>query len=114
MLTSSKKAKGRNAQKFVRDLLLELYPCLTEDDIRSTSMGAAGADLQLSAAAKQLIGLKFEVKNQERLAGVYSVYDQAVSHQGSEEPVAVLKMNHRKPLALVDLRYFLNLLKEKN
>ena len=114
MLTSSKKAKGRNAQKLVRDLLLELFPSLTTDDVRSTSMGASGVDLLLSSNAKRLIPLKIEVKNQERFKGVYEVYDQAARHPGPEQAVVVLKMNRRDPLALVDLKYFLQLLKEKN
>lgn len=114
MLTSSRKAKGRKAQQIVRDLLLELNPELTADDVSSRSMGASGTDILLSAAAKKLVPLKIEVKNQERLKSIFALYDQAISHEGPEEPVVVLKMNRRQPLALVDIRYFLQLIRNKN
>ena len=47
MKTSSAKAKGRRLQQKVRDLLLETFTELQPDDIRSTSMGVSGEDLQL-------------------------------------------------------------------
>ena len=50
MKTSSAKAKGRRLQQKVRDLLLETFTELEPDDIRSTSMGVSGEDLQLSPA----------------------------------------------------------------
>ena len=59
MKPQSAKAKGRNLQKWVRDLLLENFPTLEADDVRSTSMGAGGEDVQLSPAARKLF--KFSV-----------------------------------------------------
>ena len=50
--TSAAKAKGRNLQKKVRDAVLEKYPMVTEDDVRSCPMGSNGEDIQLSTAAK--------------------------------------------------------------
>ena len=67
MKTSSAKAKGRRLQQKVRDLLLETFTELEPDDIRSTSMGVSGEDLQLSPAARKLIPFAIECKNQEKL-----------------------------------------------
>ena len=110
---ASRKAKGRGLQQWCRDTLLELFPSLTEDDIRSTSMGAGGVDVLLSSAAKRLIPIKIEAKNQEKYKGLYATYDQARSHSGPEEPVLVLKINRRAPLLVIDAEYFFNLLKVK-
>lgn len=76
MQTTSKKAKGRNLQQWVRDKLLDLFP-LQQDDIRSCSMGAGGEDVQLSPAAREQIPFQFECKNNKKFA-VYSPY---LTHQ---------------------------------
>ena len=39
---SSAKAKGRKHQQWVRDKILELFPELESDDVRSTGMGQGG------------------------------------------------------------------------
>lgn len=52
--TSSAKAKGRRHQQWVRDKIYETFPVLEDGDVRSTSMGAGGEDLQLSPAARRL------------------------------------------------------------
>ncbi len=55
MKPSSAKAKGRKFQQDIRDMMLDLAPSLEKDDIRSTSMGAGGEDLQLSPAARKIL-----------------------------------------------------------
>ena len=40
--------------------------------------------------------------------GIYKAYDQAVSH-GNLEPLVFIKMNKRRPLAIVDAEHFLKL-----
>lgn len=77
MLTSSKKSKGRRLQQYVRDKLREKQYSvsegygeydrfyLEEDDVRSTSMGASGVDVQLSPKAQSVIPLDIETKNTE-------------------------------------------------
>ena len=52
MKTSSKKAKGRRFQQWVRDKLIEeldIHP----EDIESRSMGAGGEDLIMARAARE-------------------------------------------------------------
>ena len=43
------KNKGKRLQNSVRDILLETFTQLEEDDIKSTTMGESGEDIQLSA-----------------------------------------------------------------
>lgn len=107
MKTSSAKAKGRNLQKLVRDALLEKFPELTKDDIRSTSMGASGVDVLLSSEAKKKIPYSIECKSHKAMA-VYKLYQQA--QENTDEgtvPLLVVKQNNSKPLAVLALEDFL-------
>lgn len=106
MTPASAKSKGRRLQQWVRDLILSRYRSLEPDDVRSTSMGAGGEDIQLSPAARKLLPLSFECKNRASYA-FYKDYDQAVVNcPKGAEPVLVAKSNHRKPVVIVDAEYF--------
>lgn len=72
-------------------------------------MGQNGEDVQLSQPAKDLLQIKIECKNRAAFA-VYKDYAQAETH-GEGEAVLVIKQNRSKPLAIVDLDYFIQLLK---
>ena len=112
MRTSSAKAKGRKLQQIVRDGILELHPELTRDDVRSTSMGATGVDVQLSAAAKRLFPWSVECKSRSSMA-VYDLYLQARENtEEATKPLLVVKQNHSEPLAILSLEDFLCLLKQ--
>ena len=111
MKPQSAKAKGRNLQKWVRDLLLENFPSLEPDDVRSTSMGCGGEDLQLSPAARKLFSFSIECKNVERL-NVYDAYDQASANSGDHEPLLIMKKNRKKPLVVMDAEHFVELIKK--
>ncbi len=60
MKTRSAKNKGKRLQNSVRDILLETFTELEPDDIKSTTMGESGEDIQLSPAACKLIPYAFE------------------------------------------------------
>ena len=109
MKTSSAKAKGRLLQQLVAKKLRESFPQFTELDIKSTSMGVTGEDVQLSQPAKNLLCIQIECKNRAKIA-VFQDYAQAKTH-GNAEPVVVLKQNRTKPLVLIDLDYYMKLLK---
>lgn len=87
--------------------MLRKFPQLEPDDVRSTSMGAGGADVQLSPAAKKLFPYEIECKSLAAV-GVYKFYKQAQTH-GKLEPLVVVKQNNAKPLAIVDLEHFMEL-----
>lgn len=108
MKTQSAKAKGRRLQQAVRDGILKRFPTLEPDDVRSTSMGAGGEDVQLSPAARKVFPYQVECKNLASIA-IYKHYEQASGHN-NHEPLLVVKQNRSKPLAIVDLDHFLDLL----
>jgi hypothetical protein len=66
--TKAAKSKGRALQKwlaaFLIDAASEAGHALTDRDVRSTSMGVGGPDLQLSERAARLFGVEFECKNE--------------------------------------------------
>ena len=111
MKTQSAKAKGRKLQQMVRDLILETFSELEPDDVRSTSMGAGGEDLQLSPAARRKFPYSVECKNVEKL-NVWGAYEQAAANSGKHEPLLVMKKNRKKPLVVLDLEAFIGLLKD--
>ena len=113
MKTSSAKAKGRNLQKYVCTCILQLFKSLQPDDCTSRSMGAGGEDLLLSPTARKLLPISIECKSHARYS-VYKDYEQASANAGKYEPIVIIKQNHSRPLAIMDLNYFLELLYDKN
>ncbi len=51
MTPASAKAKGRRAQQVVRDAILQAFPPLLPDDVRSAAMGSNGEDIHLRRRA---------------------------------------------------------------
>ena len=111
MKTSSAKAKGRNLQKKVRELLIE-HLGVDPEDIESRSMGAGGEDLIMAKAARNLFPYSIECKNQEAL-NIWKAYKQAEENCKGYEPVVVIKKNRKKPLVVIDAEYFVKLHEEK-
>ena len=111
MKPQSAKAKGRNLQKNVRDLILEKFNQLEEDDVRSTSMGASGEDLLLSPAARKLFPFSVECKNQESL-NIWSAIEQAENNSGNHIPLVIFKRNRTKTYAVLEFDKLLKLLDE--
>jgi hypothetical protein len=105
----SAKAKGRLLQQWVRDKLITLFG-LSDEDIRSTSMGAGGEDILFSPVAARRMGISVECKSRDRIA-VYGYYEQAQENcPPSREAVVVIKQNRAKPLVVVDAEYYFDLL----
>jgi hypothetical protein len=108
----SRKARGRKAQQQVRDRLIEVLG-IDPLDIESRSMGASGADLILSKAAREKFPYAVEVKNQERL-NIWDSWKQTETN-GTKDgltPLLVIRRNRQKPLVVIDLEDFLCVLKQ--
>lgn len=103
MTPQSAKSKGRRLQQWVRDQLLK-HPTLEKDDVKSTSMGAGGEDVQLSPAARVVFPFQIECKNKKTYS-VYKDYKQACEH-GNYTPVLVIKQDQHTPLVVVDAEWF--------
>lgn len=113
MKPASAKNKGRLLQQWARETILSIFVELEPDDVKSTSMGAGGEDIQLSPAARKLIPLQIECKSKARVA-IYKDYQQAISHGKGHEPVVIIKQNGAKPLAIVSVDFLFNLIRNKN
>ena len=111
---SSAKAKGRRHQQWVRDQILALFPKLEPDDVRSTSMGAGGEDVLLSPAARKLFPYSVECKSLKSIS-VYKFMEQAEANCPSNaEPIAIIKADRQKPLAVIDAEHFFQLIGKQN
>jgi len=106
MRPQSAKAKGRRFQQLIRDLLLKVAGSKLEaDDIRSTSMGAGGEDIQLSPAARKLFPYSIECKNVEKL-NIWDAIKQAKANAGKYVPmVAFARNNHEAWIAIPADKY---------
>ena len=109
MNTATRKAKGKRLQKFVCNLILKYHTILEDKDVQSIRMGRKGEDIQLSEKAKIFIPYSIECKNQEKMKYLWDAYEQAVSNANQLEPMVVLKINHKKPLVLIDAEHFFKL-----
>lgn len=110
--TQSAKAKGRNLQKSVCKMILDRFTELESDDVKSTSMGASGEDVQLSPAARRVCPVSIECKARKSVA-IYPWYIQAQTNCRPDlEPLLVVKGDRKKPLVCVDAEYFFDLLKK--
>ena len=111
MKPASSKAKGRKLQQDIRDKILDTFPRLEPDDVRSTGMGQGGEDIQLSPAARRWFPYSVEAKSRASIS-VYAWYQQAKTNAPKDmEPLLVIKQNHSKPLVLIDLDAFMELVK---
>ena len=111
MRTSSRKAKGRRLQNWVRDELLSRFKTLTDEDVYCAIMGESGADIKLSPMAQRIIPYSFECKNKETFKGIYDIIDQAKSNSNEREtPIGIIKMNKHQPLAILDAKHFLQMI----
>jgi len=110
MNNKSRKAKGRLLQNLVKDKIIKLFPALTSDDIRTSMMSEAGADVKLiSVMARKLFPYDVECKNREEYKTIYKHFKQAIKH-GNLEPILIIKMNRERPLAVIDLDHFFEML----
>lgn len=110
MKTKSAKQKGKRLQEYVVELILELFPELTEDDVKSTFSSVPGPDVLLSSKAKEKFPFDVECKNHERI-NLYKFWEQLrARNNGKELPLLVVKSNHKEPLFVMDERTFKYLL----
>ena len=107
MKTSSAKAKGRNLQKKIRELLIE-HLNIDPEDTESRSMGAGGEDLIMARAARIAFPYSIECKNVEKL-NVWEAYKQAKENSKDYEPLVVMKKNNHKALVVLDAEHFVQI-----
>jgi hypothetical protein len=110
----SRKAKGRNLQKRIVQLILSLFPSLTPRDVQSCSMGNSGVDIQLSEAAHRLWPWACEAKNQEVHAAFIKAWEQTTLNTPPDSrPLLVIHANRLPALAILKLEHFMDLCKHE-
>ena len=112
MKAQSSKAKGRRFQQEVRNAILETFPTLHPDDVRSTSMGAPGEDILLSHAARTVFPYSVECKNVEKL-NIWEAIRQAEENCAEHTPLVAFKRNNHKPWVAIPMDKFMELISEQ-
>lgn len=84
-----------------------MFPTLEPDDVKSTSMGSAGEDIQLSPKARKMLPISIEAKCQESL-NFWAAYEQSkVNAKGKYIPVVMAKRNRTEPVVMLSLTDFM-------
>ena len=105
------KAKGRTGQQEVRDKLLETFPEFEPDDIKSTTMGDSGEDIQLSPAARKAMRITIEVKRRKSgFKTAYGYIDQASNH-AKGEPVVFYRSDRQPWIVMISIDHYMELLR---
>jgi hypothetical protein len=112
MKPQSAKAKGRRLQQRVVQAIRRTFPHLSEDDVRSTSMGCGGEDIQLSPLARASVPFSIECKCVEKL-NVWASLEQAVANAHGNAPCLVFSRNNAPTYAAVPLDTLLDLLQPR-
>lgn len=79
-----------------------------EEDLESRPMGSSGEDIIMGKQTRQIFPYSVECKNQEKV-NIWSAMEQAESNCKSYEPLVVIKKNGKKPLAVIDAEYFVEM-----
>lgn len=91
-------------------ILLEAFPELAEDDLRSTSMGAQGEDILMSPKARKKLPWNIEVKRGKAFNLVKAC--KQAEFRAEHEPVAMGRYDRDKQwYATIKLEYLLELIK---
>ena len=111
MKTKSLKQKGRVLQNYVRDKLIEILHNVDENDVQSRIMGCAGEDIILSTKAREQFPFSTECKNSEKL-NIWRAWKQCTDNANGYMPIAFIKRNNIKPLAVIDAEFFFELYRQ--
>lgn len=123
----SRKQKGRLFQQQIVKAILDFFPELTENDVKSTSMGKPGSDLELSEKALRMLNIEPECKFQEKL-NVHNAMKQVTDRLNKKKPkqfknvdtmvktilkipVLFFKKSYSEPYVCIRLDDFLSLLR---
>jgi len=113
MKARSAKNKGAEFQREVRDAILQYFPDLTQNDIRSTTGGANGVDILLSEAAIEAFPFSVECKRSERVDGKY--LDQVLENViHGTHPLLVFRWNRSPMLVAFRMNLFTRLFSDVN
>jgi hypothetical protein len=105
------KNKGKRLQKEIVDIILQKYPQLNPDDVKSNVGSESGVDIQLSTAAKNLFPYSIEAKNQETTK-IWAWLEQTERNcHPNTAPLLIFRRNRSKTYVTLNIDDFMNLLK---
>lgn len=109
MLTSSKKAKGRRLQQYIRDVFRELGKSfgLVDNDCNSIPMGSAGLDIQLSPLANKVFKVNIEAKNVEKLNVTTTFQNFNKKYKNGNMNLLIHSRNNTTPMVTMNLSDFI-------
>lgn len=110
-MSRKSKNKGRLGQNEVRDKILEHFPELDPKDVKTAIMGETGVDIHFSPAAYKKLPLSVEVKRRKTGGQAFYNWKEQAESQGKGEPVVFFRQDRQGWLAVMDLDYFLSVLK---
>jgi len=108
MKPSSAKAKGRRLQQFVATALRSFLN-MTEQDIKSTPMGAPGVDIWMSSEALKKLPLSIECKNVEKIMIWQAIEQAEVNSVPGTIPAVIFCKNNETPQIVLPFLDFLAL-----
>ena len=111
-----RREKGYRFELRVCRIILSIFhKFLGKGDVKPTPRSNNGEDIILSNKATSYLPVTMECKDHEnRYKGTYDIYEQAISHNPTKEPVAVMtdSTNNKPVLAVVSLQHYLKLQEE--
>ncbi len=112
MKPRSAKAKGRNFQNKVRQMIIDALD-INELDIKTAVMGESGMDIKLSSAARDKFGYAVECKKVEKI-NIWKCYEQATENSEDLEPLLIFSRNNSKVLVCFEFKHLLDLVNQSN
>lgn len=109
MKPSSAKAKGREGQKEVVQMILDAFPDLKPDDVLWRSMGAQGEDIMLSPEARSKFPFSVEVKRTEKFNAYAALEQAAANNRGDNDPVVFARKNKTEWVVVLYAEDFMDL-----
>jgi hypothetical protein len=113
MKNKSRQNKARYLQNLVKDRIVKTFR-LAPDDIRPSTVGENKEDIKLlTITAKRVFPYSTECTNTEQYRGIYKKFKQSNGHN-HRTPLLVIKMNKQKPLAIITLDHFFELIEKED
>ena len=108
---ASRKAKGRNLQKWIAQKISEItgIPCGKDCQIESREMGQAGVDVKLYGIAKEKFPFSIECKNQENWSIPAWIKDAKGNHVPGTDWLLFIRKNRHEPIVVMDAVAFFDL-----
>lgn len=101
-------------QQQVAQDLLDAFPALEDNDVRSVSMGVSGEDIVLSPLAESMFPFSIECKNVEKLNVWNAIEQSGANATRGKTPIVVIKKNRTSPHVILSWVSFLKILTGAN